>query len=386
MIDFSFLTHERTPRKRPQSAERPGSTARALVTGGAGFIGSHLVELLLREGYFVSVLDDVSTGRLSNLARVVDHPRISIHVGSVQNRGVLEPLVEEASVVYHLAASVGMRKILDDPIGAMENNLLGTSAVLDAAARTGTKVVLASSSEVYGKPDAGPMREDADVVFGPTSITRWSYAYCKAIDEFLALAYCRDRGVPVVIVRDFNIVGPRQRARYGMVVPTLVRQALAGQPLTVHGDGRQTRSFTDVTDAVAGTYALSTHPGAVGQVFNVGNDREVSILELAERVRAITDSASPISFIPYVDVYGQGYEDLRRRVADISKAGGLVGYTPKVTLDETLKAIASAERAAGGQSTQSASAVRSESAFVGTVVREAARVRRHPATTGDRRG
>jgi UDP-glucose 4-epimerase len=281
---------------------------------------------------------------LQNLARLMDDPRVSVHVGSVQDGSLLEPLVAEADIVFHLAASVGVQKILCDPIEAMENNLFGTSAVLNAAANHGTKVVIASSSEVYGKRSTVPLGEDDDSVFGSTTKTRWSYAYCKAIDEFLALAYCRDRGVPVVVVRYFNVVGPRQRARYGMVVPRFVRQALAGTPLTVYGDGRQTRSFTDCTDAAGCTYALGMHPQAVGGVFNVGNDREMTILQLAERVKALTRSTSPLTFVPYDEAYGEGYEDLPRRVADISRAAALVGYRPQVTLDRTLRAIIAYER------------------------------------------
>jgi UDP-glucose 4-epimerase len=321
------------------------SRERALVTGGAGFIGSHLTERLLAEGHEVVVLDDLSTGRLENLSDVAGHPRLAIHVGSVHDASLLGVLVDATDTVYHLAASVGVRRILDAPIEAMENNLLGTSAVLRAAAASGAKVVVASSSEVYGKRSSGASREDDDTVFGPTVKTRWSYACCKAIDEFLALAYCRDRGVPVVIVRYFNVVGPRQRARYGMVIPRFVRQALAGAPITVYGDGRQTRSFTDCADAVACTYALSRHPDAVGGVFNVGNDDEIMISDLAGRVKALAGSTSPVAFVPYDEAYGDGYEDLPRRIADISKARAVVGYTPEVDLDQTIESVIAYERA-----------------------------------------
>ena len=332
----------------PRSDVKPG--LRTVVTGGAGFIGSHLVELLLREGHVVAALDDLSAGRLENLGDVIGHPRLSLHVGSVQATSFLERLIESADVVYHLAGTVGVQKVMNGPLDSMENNLLGTAAVLKAAAAAGTKVVLASSSEIYGKRSDGPVREDDDSIFGPTVKTRWGYAYCKALDEFLGLAYGRERGLPVVVVRYFNIVGPRQVGRYGMVVPRFVQQALAGTPLTVFGDGRQTRSFTDCADAVACTYALSVAPAAVGEVFNVGNDREVAIGDLAVLVRTLTGSASPIVFVPYDEAYGPGYEDFTRRVADISKARAVVGYTPRVDLEVSLANIIAAERDAKGPS------------------------------------
>lgn len=321
---------------------------RAFVTGGAGFIGSHLAEALLARGDEVTLLDDLSTGRLDNLAAVSGHPRLRVHVGSVFEADLVQSLVDEAEVVYHLAASVGVRLILEHPVETIETNILGTSAVLRAAVKGRRKVVIASSSEVYGKNDQVPLREDDDSLLGPTVKSRWSYACSKAIDEFLALAYWHGKEVPVVILRYFNTVGPRQTGRYGMVVPRLVGQALAGEPLTVYGDGRQTRSFTDVADAVRCTILLADHPGAVGQVFNVGNGREVSILELAERVRALTGTAAPITFVPYEEAYGRGFEDLRRRVPEIAKARALVGYEPRVDLDETLRRVIADLRARPG--------------------------------------
>ena len=281
---------------------------RVLITGGAGFIGSHLAEALLARGDEVWVLDDLSTGRLDNLAAVAGHPRLHVQVGSVFDADLVPSLVDEVEIVYHLAASVGVRLILERPVETIENNILGTSAVLRAAVKGRRKVIIASSSEVYGKADHVPLREDDDSLLGPTVKSRWSYACSKAIDEFLALAYWHGKEVPVVVLRYFNTVGPRQTGRYGMVVPRLVGQALRGEPLTVYGDGRQTRSFTDVADAVRGTVLLADHPGAVGQVFNVGNGREVSILELAERIRALTGTASPITLVPYDEAYGRGFE------------------------------------------------------------------------------
>jgi len=321
---------------------------RALITGGAGFIGSHLAEALLARGDEVWILDDLSTGRLENLKAVQGHPRLHLQVGSVFDAELVQSLVDETEVVYHLAASVGVRLILERPVETIETNILGTSAVLRAAVKGRRKVVIASSSEVYGKNDQVPLREDDDSLLGPTVKSRWSYAASKAIDEFLALAYWHGKEVPAVILRYFNTVGPRQTGRYGMVVPRLVAQALAGQLLTVYGDGRQTRSFTDVADAVRCTILLADHPGAVGEVFNVGNGREVSILELAERILALTGSRSPITLVPYDEAYGRGFEDLRRRVPEIAKARALVGYEPQVDLDETLRRVIAHLRAQAG--------------------------------------
>jgi UDP-glucose 4-epimerase len=310
-----------------------------LVTGGAGFIGSHLVEFLLEAGHAVTVLDDLSTGQLQNLERILGHPRLGITIGSVLDDEVLRPLVDETEIVFHLAASVGVERILAAPRESIENNLFGTAAVLRAAAKARQTVVLASSSEVYGKGHGGPARESDDSHLGSTSTTRWSYACAKALDEFLGLAYWRDEALPVVVVRYFNVIGPRQSGRYGMVVPRFVRQALAGAPLTVHGNGRQTRCFTDVRDAVRCTHALAMHPAAPGTVFNVGSDREVAIVELAARIRTLCGSASPVEFVPYDRAYGPGYEDLARRLPDLERTRALVGYRPRFGLDETLERV-----------------------------------------------
>jgi UDP-glucose 4-epimerase len=312
---------------------------RALVTGGAGFIGSYLVETLLAENHEVAVLDDLSTGRLDNLQAVRADPRFTLVTGSVTDDLLVAKLIEGAEVVYHLAAAVGVRLILDQPVQTIETNIVGTDVVLRAAAQAGTRVVLASTSEVYGKNDRVPLSEDDDRVLGPTTKSRWSYACSKAIDEFLALAYHRERGLPVVIVRFFNTVGPRQTGRYGMVVPRFVRQALDGEPITVYGDGGQSRAFADVEDAVRAMVALSRSEDAVGQVFNVGSSQEVTIGKLAERVRMLAGSRSPIVLVPYDEAYQPGFEDMRRRVPDIRKAEAVVGYRPRVPLDETLRRV-----------------------------------------------
>lgn len=312
---------------------------RALITGGAGFIGSHLAEALLAAGHEVVVLDDLSTGRIENLAAVKGHPRLELNTGSVTDETLVRQLVAGTDVVYHLAAAVGVRLILDRPVGTIETNVVGTETVLRAAREGRPRVVLASTSEVYGKNDRVPLSEDDDRVLGPTTKSRWSYACSKAIDEFLGLAYHREYQLPVTIVRFFNTIGPRQTGRYGMVVPRFVRQALDGGPITVYGDGRQSRCFTDVEDTVRATIALSLAPDAVGEVFNVGTTHELTIGTLAERVRALAGSDSPIVLVPYEEAYQPGFEDLRRRVPDIRKAERVAGYRPRVSLDETLKHV-----------------------------------------------
>jgi UDP-glucose 4-epimerase len=322
---------------------------RALITGGAGFIGSHLTEALLAAGHEVGVLDDLSTGRLDNLRSVQGHPGFTLTVGSVRDEALVQKLVDEADLVYHLAAAVGVRLILERPVETIATNIAGTEVILRAAAPRPTPVVLASTSEVYGKNDRVPLSEDDDRVLGPTTKSRWSYACSKAIDEFLGLAYQRERGLPIVILRFFNTVGPRQTGRYGMVVPRFVRQALDGAPITVYGDGQQSRCFTDVEDAVRATVALSTSPQAVGEVVNVGSGHEIRIGELAEQVRRLTGSASPIVRVPYDEAYQPGFEDLRRRVPDLGKAERLVGYRPRVALDETLRRVIADLRATGRQ-------------------------------------
>jgi UDP-glucose 4-epimerase len=320
---------------------------RALVTGGAGFIGSHLTEALLAGGHEVLVLDDLSTGRAENLEAVSGHPRLEVIVGTVTDESLVRKLVAGADVVYHLAAAVGVRLILDQPVGTIETNVVGTETLLRAARESRPRVILASTSEVYGKNDRVPLSEDDDRVLGPTTKSRWSYACSKAIDEFLGLAYHREYQLPVTIVRFFNTIGPRQTGRYGMVVPRFVRQALDGGPITVYGDGRQSRCFTDVDDTVRATIALSRAPAAVGEVFNVGTTDELTIGALAERVRALVGTAAPIVFVPYDEVYQPGFEDLRRRVPDIRKVERVAGYRPRISLEETLRRVIGHLRATG---------------------------------------
>jgi UDP-glucose 4-epimerase len=312
---------------------------RALITGGAGFIGSHLAETLLDQGHDVIVLDDLSTGSVDNIAHLLTRPGFTYTVDSVTNEKVVAELMDDSDMTFHLAAAVGVRLVVSAPVHTIETNVHGTETVLRQAARQKKLVVVASTSEVYGKGTAFPFREDADLVLGQPTKTRWGYAASKLIDEFLALAYWKERQVPVIVVRFFNTVGPRQSARYGMVIPNFVRQALAGEPIIVHGNGLQTRSFTWVGDVVSALLALVDEPRSVGEVFNIGNGAEVSILELAQRVRAMIGSDSPIEFVPHHAVFGQNFEDMSRRVPDISKIQQFVGYRPKVHLEEILERV-----------------------------------------------
>jgi len=312
---------------------------RTLITGGAGFIGSHLADRLLAEGHTVFVLDDLSTGAFENIAHLKGRPDFQYSIDSVTNEHLLAELVDQCDIVYHLAAAVGVRLIVEAPVRTIETNVHGTEVVLKQAAKKGKMVLIASTSEVYGKSTDVPFREDGDLALGATSRHRWAYACSKALDEFLALAYCREKKLPVVIVRLFNTVGPRQTGRYGMVVPTFVQQALAGEPITVYGDGAQSRCFTDVSDVVSALVLLPQEARAVGGVFNVGNTEEVSIRRLAERVKALTGSLSPIVNVPYDEAYEAGFEDMPRRVPDIGRIAELIGYQPRVGLDETLRRV-----------------------------------------------
>lgn len=312
---------------------------RALITGGAGFVGSHLAELLLAQGHEVFVLDNLSTGSIENILDLKQQPRFHYTIDSVTNEPVLAELIDQSDVVFHLAAAVGVKLIVEQPVQTIETNLRGTEVVLKHANKKKKLVLIASTSEVYGKNPSAPFSEDADLVLGPTPKHRWAYACSKAIDEFLALAYWKEKKLPVVIARLFNTVGPRQTGRYGMVIPTFVRQALAGRPMTVFGDGTQCRSFTYVGDVVGALVKLAQEPRAVGQVFNVGNTEETSILELAERVKALTRSTSSIILVPYDEAYESGFEDMPRRVPDIAKIRGLIGFEPKVQLEEILRSV-----------------------------------------------
>ena len=315
-----------------------------LVTGGAGFIGSHLCELLIQKGHHVVAIDNLSTGRLDNIQHLLPMPSFQFVRESITNSQVLDRLTSEADILIHLAAVVGVKLIVEDPVYTIATNIMGTEAVLTTANRYGCKVMLASTSEVYGKGLKVPFNEDDDCVMGPTSHSRWSYATSKAIDEFLGLAYYHQFGLPVVVMRFFNTVGPRQTGRYGMVLPRFVRQALLGDPITIYGDGAQSRCFADVADIIDATVRLSEDSRAVGQVFNIGSTEEVTICELAERVIAATGSQSKIVYVPYEEAYAPGFEDMRRRVPDLDKIYHLIGYKPRYTLDETLQRVIVYER------------------------------------------
>ncbi len=318
---------------------------RVLITGGAGFIGSHLAERCLERGDAVAVIDDLSTGAFDNIRHLKDHRRFSYHLDDVGNRSLTAELIDQSDVVFHLAAAVGVRLIVESPVHTIETNVRGTEVVLSLAAKKRKRVLVASTSEVYGKRERVPFREDDDLHMGPPHKGRWSYACSKAIDEFLAMAYWKEKRVPTVVVRLFNTVGPRQTGRYGMVVPTLVRQALEDRPLTVFGDGKQTRCFGHVRDVVAALIALVEHDAAVGEVYNVGNDEEVSILDLAERVRTMTGASSSIRLVPYHEAYEAGFEDMQRRVPDLSKIRRLIGYRPMYGIEDILHDVIAYEAA-----------------------------------------
>ncbi len=315
-----------------------------LITGGAGFIGSHLCELLVHNGHQVVAIDDLSTGRLENIQHLLPMQGFQFVRETIMNSQVLDRLTSEADIVIHLAAVVGVKLIVEDPVNTIATNIMGTEAVLTTANRYHCKVMLASTSEVYGKGVKVPFNEDDDTVMGPTSHSRWSYATSKAIDEFLSLAYYRQFGLPVVVMRFFNTVGPRQTGRYGMVVPRFVRQALTGEDITVYGDGEQSRCFADVADIIGALTRLASNPEAVGQVFNIGSTEEVTIKELAERVLKATGSPSKIVYVPYEEAYAPGFEDMRRRVPDLSKVRQLIGYEPQYSLEDTLQRVIIYER------------------------------------------
>ncbi|MCE2465113.1 MAG: SDR family NAD(P)-dependent oxidoreductase [Dehalococcoidia bacterium] len=322
---------------------------RALVTGGAGFIGSHLCDELLDRGKQVTVVDNLSTGRRKNIAHLEGHPNFRFVQANVLDKEQIRPDLEKADVIYHLAAAVGVGYIHEHQVGSLETNVLGTSNLLELASHMGNKVVLASSSEVYGKSTAVPFYESSDALLGPTSIPRWSYACAKALDEFLALGYHKERGLPVVILRLFNTVGPRQSGRYGMVLPRFVRQAVTGEPITVYGDGLQKRSFTYVTDVVEAMAAIAEVPSANGEVFNVGSDSETSILELADLVRRVTCSGSELVHVPFAQVYGGEFEEPARRFPAIGKIQEYIDYHPTTPLASMVEMVAESIRMEEGR-------------------------------------
>jgi UDP-glucose 4-epimerase len=312
---------------------------RILITGGAGFIGSHLADAYLQRGEEVFVIDDLSTGSIENIQHLKNHQRFHYTIESVHNQPVVAELVDQCDVIFHLAAAVGVKLIVESPVRTIETNVRGTEVVLNLANKKKKKVLVASTSEVYGLSEQVPFREDGNLVMGATTKGRWSYACSKAIDEFLALAYWREKKLPTIIVRLFNTVGPRQTGQYGMVIPTFVKQALAGRPITVYGDGKQTRCFGYVGDIIGALIKVMDHPAAVGHVFNIGSNEEVTILELAQRIKEMANSESEITFVPYDEAYEEGFEDMPRRVPDISKINNLVGFRPEMKLDGILQSV-----------------------------------------------
>lgn len=317
---------------------------RILVTGGAGFIGSHLCELLLDQGQHVTAIDNLSTGKLENVQHLRERSDFQFVRETITNTQVLDRLTSQVDIVIHLAAAVGVKLIVENPVHTIQTNINGTEAVLATANRYGCKVLIASTSEVYGKGVKVPFHEDDDRLIGPTTHSRWAYATSKAVDEFLGLAYQRQFGLPVVIMRFFNTIGPRQTGQYGMVVPRFTRQALRNQPLTVHGDGLQSRCFADVSDVVQAIAKLARHPDAIGEVFNIGSSEEVTILELAERVLKLTGSRSKIELIPYDRAYAPGFQDMRRRQPALDKVARLIDYKPSCSLDDSLIKVIEYER------------------------------------------
>lgn len=329
---------------------------RILITGGAGFIGSHLADYLLGQGHRVTIIDDLSTGSMENIREAKENDRFQYYIDTIFDKPLLAELIDDAEIVFHLAAAVGVLNIVESPVRTIETNVGGSELVLEIAAKKKKRVLIASTSEVYGKSTKFPFSEEDDLVLGPTTKGRWSYACSKAIDEFLALAYHRERRLPVTIVRLFNTVGPRQTGRYGMVLPTFVKQALCGEPLTVFGDGEQSRCFTHVGDIVKGLVQCITCDAAIGQVFNLGNTEEVTMNALAEKVIAATQSSSAIRYISYDEAYGEGFEDMQRRIPDIAKARSWFGYAPTQSLDNIVMSVVAYCRSGAETSTLQAAA------------------------------
>jgi UDP-glucose 4-epimerase len=312
----------------------------ALITGGAGFVGSHLSERLLNEGYRVTVLDDLSTGSMANISHLKGTPGFHYVIDSIMNKRLLAELVDECDIVFHLAAAVGVRLIVESPVRTLHTNVHGTEVILDAATKKRKKVLVVSTSEVYGKSTKIPFNENDDLVIGPPGCSRWSYACSKAMDEFLALSYYSEKNLPVIVVRLFNTVGPRQIGTYGMVLPRFVEAALAGRPITIYGDGNQTRCFGWVGDVVGALSRLGELDSAVGNVFNIGSNEEISINGLADVVKKIAGSNSPVVHISYDEAYGKNFEDMYKRVPDLTKIKNAIGYTPTKCLREIVQAVA----------------------------------------------
>jgi len=321
-----------------------------LITGGAGFIGSHLAEKILKEGNQVTIIDDLSTGKIENITRLLNNPNFKFVNESILNIKIVDSLIEKTDTIFHLAAAVGVYLIVKDPVKVIETNILGTHSILQLASKYNKKVLIASTSEIYGKSSNVPFNEEDDRLLGPTTKSRWSYSTSKAVDEFLGLAYYKQKGLKVIIFRLFNTVGPRQESRYGMVIPRLVDQSIQKKSLTIYGDGQQTRCFCDVNDVVNAIISLSRSDKAIGEVINIGSETEISILNLAKKILQIVEenqmeilSRNQFKFIPYEEAYEVGFEDMQRRVPDISKIKGLIGWEPKISLDQTLSRIISSK-------------------------------------------
>jgi UDP-glucose 4-epimerase len=310
-----------------------------LITGGAGFIGSHLAEKLIAQNNTVSIIDNLSTGKLSNISHLKGREDFSYSIDSVLNKKTLEQLIKESDQIYHLAAAVGVKYIIDNPLLSLQTNIKGTENVLEFANKYKKKVLLASTSEIYGKSDAVPFKEEDNRILGSTHISRWSYSSAKAVDEFFALAFYREKKLPIVIVRCFNTVGPRQSGQYGMVLPKFVKNALLNHPLTIYGDGKQSRCFADVEDVVDGMIKLMNEKKAEGKIFNIGSTEEISIEELARRIKKMTNSKSKIEYIKYDDAYEEGFEDMQRRVPDLTKINKMINYVPRFKLDDILNRV-----------------------------------------------